>query len=71
MLVIEIRKVRSMCFVALYLGFGVFFWFCFFSLFFFFFFSGLTEHGHNLVLLKFTVKQLESKFVNSFCLVSD
>ena len=55
-----------MCFVALYLGFAFFFF-----LFCYFFFFGLTEHGHNLVLLKFTVKQLESKFINSFCLVSD
>ena len=38
---------------------------------FFFFFGSVTSynrHGHNLVLLKFKIKQLESKFT---CLESD
>ena len=56
------------CFIS-----GIFVFFCcFFSLSFFhfsfFFFFGLTtynRHGHNLVLLKFTIKQLESKFILS------
>ena len=60
---------HSMCFVPLYLGFACFFFFPFFFLFFFIVFGGgLTTYnrdGHNLVLLKFIVKQLESKLILS------